>query len=298
MRNKNFAAPGGCGTALVTPFDRQQAVDWRAFEKLVNRQVESGIDFLVPCGTTGETATLSLDEYREVIQTCVRIADGRVPVVVGAGSNATAHAVELGHTAIAAGADALLSVGPYYNKPSQEGLLQHFSRIAESSSVPVIVYNVPGRTGNNIQADTLLRLAEVDGIVAVKEASGDLSQIMQILRRRPEGFKVLSGDDNLALATMALGGDGLISVASNEIPTEMTSIIQLARAGRLAEARRIHYKCLRLMDLNFVESNPMPVKYALFRLGLIEESYRLPLCPLQIASRQKIDAALGELGIL
>ncbi len=298
MRNKNFAAPGGCGTALVTPFDRQQAVDWRAFEKLVNRQVESGIDFLVPCGTTGETATLSLDEYREVIHTCVRIADGRVPVVVGAGSNATAHAVELGHTAIAAGADALLSVGPYYNKPSQEGLFQHFSRIAESSSVPVIVYNVPGRTGNNIQADTLLRLAEVDGIAAVKEASGDLSQIMQILRRRPEGFKVLSGDDNLALATMALGGDGLISVASNEIPTEMTSIIQLARAGRLAEARRIHYKCLRLMDLNFVESNPMPVKYALFRLGLIEESYRLPLCPLQIASRQKIDAALVELGIL
>ena len=298
MKNKKIGSPSGCGTALVTPFDGQQAVDWPAFERLVGRQVECGIDFLVPCGTTGETPSLSSDEYREVIQTCVRIADGRVPVVAGAGSNATAHAIDLGRIAVTAGADALLSVGPYYNKPSQEGLFRHFAEIAASSSVPVIVYNVPGRTGNNIQADTLLRLANVEGIVAVKEASGDLAQIMQILRHRPEGFKVFSGDDNLALATMALGGDGLISVASNEIPAEMTSIIRLAQAGEMTKARRVHYQYLRLMDLNFIESSPIPVKYALSRMGLIEESYRLPLCRLQSTSRRQIDTELAELGLL
>ena len=298
MTKINFNKPKGCGTALVTPFNREKQVDWRTLENLVSRQIENGIDFLVPCGTTGEAATLETREYRQVIQTCATMAKGRIPVVAGAGSNSTAHAIELGRIAVEAGAQAILSVAPYYNKPTQEGLYQHFSEIAKASSVPIIIYNVPGRTGSNIQAETQLRLAGVPGIVAVKEASGNLSQIMDVLQRRPQGFQVLSGDDSLALVVMALGGDGLISVASNEISAEMTELVRHARQGQIAEARAIHFKYLGLLNLNFIESNPIPVKYVLSRLGLIRECYRLPLCPLRRQSRDAIDAELTKLGML
>ncbi|MEE8160813.1 MAG: 4-hydroxy-tetrahydrodipicolinate synthase, partial [Acidobacteriota bacterium] len=270
----------GCGTALVTPFQSNNEVDLEAYRKLVQWQIDSGINFLVPVGTTGESVTLSEEEYRDVIRTCVETVAGEVPVVAGAGTNNTAHAVHLAGIVQELGADALLAVTPFYNKPTQEGLLRHFQKIAESINIPVILYNVPGRTVTNITAETALLLAQIDNIIGIKESSGDLGQIMQILAHRPPGFLVLSGDDSLALAITAMGGDGLISVASNLIPAEMTRIIDLALRGELEEARKFHYHYLSLMDLNFIETSPIPVKYALSRMGKLEEIYRLPLCPL------------------
>lgn len=294
---KKSLAPTGCGTALITPFKSDGEVDWEAFRRLVDRQLEAGIHFLVPCGTTGEAVTLSDKEYSQVIQTCARIAGGRVAVVAGAGSNSTRRAIELGELAQAAGADLLLSVGPYYNKPTQEGFYRHFSRIAEAAKIPVIIYNVPGRTGSNIEAATQLRLAREAGIAGVKEASGNLSQIMTVLRDRPQGFRVLSGDDNLTLALLALGADGLISVASNVIPAEMSRLVELGLKGELEAARSIHYRHLELMNLNFIESNPIPVKYVLSSLELIEEVYRLPLCQAQENSRRRLDQEIDNLGL-
>ena len=288
----------GCGTALVTPFRSDTQLDLESYRKLIRWQLDSGIHFLVPSGTTGESVTLNEEEYREVIRTCVETAAGAVPVVAGAGTNNTAQAIHLATIAQQEGADALLAVTPYYNKPTQEGLVLHFSKIAESISLPVVLYNVPGRTIINITAKTALRLAQVDNIIAVKEASGDLGQVMQILNRRPSDFVVLSGDDSLTLPIMAMGGEGIISVASNLIPAEMSQMVDLALSGKWEEARKIHYRYLDLMQLNFIETSPIPVKYALSRMGKLEEAYRLPLCPLSEASKKVMDQELDKLNLV
>lgn len=288
----------GCGTALVTPFKADNQLDLEAFRKLIRWQLDSGIHFLVPSGTTGESVTLNEEEYREVIRTCVETAAGAVPVVAGAATNNTAQAIHLATIAQQEGADALLAVTPYYNKPTQEGLVLHFSKIAESISLPVVLYNVPGRTIINITAETALRLAQVDNIIALKEASGDLGQVMQILNRRPSDFVVLSGDDSLTLPIMAMGGEGIISVASNLIPAEMSQMVDLALSGKWDEAKKIHYRYLDLMELNFIESSPIPVKYALSRMGKLEEAYRLPLCPLSDPSKKVMDQELDKLNLV
>ena len=288
----------GCGTALVTPFKSDTQLDLEAFRKLIRWQLDSGIHFLVPSGTTGESVTLNEEEYRKVIRTCVETAAGAVPVVAGAGTNNTAQAIHLATIAQQEGADALLAVTPYYNKPTQEGLVLHFSKIAESISLPVVLYNVPGRTIINITAETALRLAQVDNIIALKEASGDPGQVMQILNRRPSDFVVLSGDDSLTLPIMAMGGEGIISVASNLIPAEMSQMVDLALSGKWEEAKKIHYRYLDLMELNFIESSPIPVKYALSRMGKLEEAYRLPLCPLSDPSKKVMDQELDKLNLV
>lgn len=289
----------GCGTALVTPFGATPlSPDLEAYRELVSWQVDSGVHFLVPCGTTGENVTLNEEEYRTVIRTCVRTVSKAVPVVAGAGTNDTAHTIHLAQIAQKEGADAILSVTPYYNKPTQEGIFRHFRKISEAISIPVIIYNVPGRTGTNISAETTLRLANVENIIGVKEASGNLDQIMDILSSRPEGFSVLSGDDSVALSVVALGGDGVISVASNLIPEEMSRLTSLALENKIAEARKIHFLYLRLMNLNFIESNPIPVKYALSRMGRVEEVYRLPLCPLSESNKREMDQELETLDLV
>jgi len=288
----------GCGTALVTPLTTANKLDVEALKRLVRWQIESGIDFLVPCGTTGESVTLDEDEYRQVIRTCVQEANAKIPVVAGAGSNNTEHVKHLARLAEAEGADAVLSVTPYYNKPSQEGLVRHFAAIAESIRIPIVLYNVPGRTGCNMLPATIARLAQVPNIIAVKEASGNIAQIMELLAVRPAGFRVLSGDDAMAFAIVCLGGEGLISVASNIIPREMSDLIGALRRGDLKEAQRLQYRYLDLMNLNFIESNPIPVKYAVSRLGYIEEVYRLPLCPMVDANKRKMDQELEKLELV
>ena len=255
---------------------------------------------LVPCGTTGESATMSDEEDQLVIKTTVEVARGRAKVIAGTGSNSTAAAIQYSLTARELGADAVLSVAPYYNKPTQEGLYAHFRAIAESvSGMPVVIYNVPGRTSSNISAETTIRLArDVENIVAVKEASGNLSQIMEILRSRPKGFRVISGDDSFTLAIIALGGDGLISVASNEIPALMSQLVDLALAGDWNEARALHYRLLPLLEANFIESSPGPVKAAMAMMGLIDENFRLPLVPIQEKSRAHLREVLIQVGVL
>ncbi len=288
----------GCGTALVTPFSGGGALDLKAYRDLVRWQVDSGVHFLVPCGTTGESVTLEEDEYRATIGACVEAASGAVPVVAGAGTNNTAHAIHFARMAEEEGADAVLSVTPYYNKPTQEGIFLHFRDIAAAVKIPLIVYNVPSRTGTNISAATTVLLAEVENIIGVKEASDSLDQIMEILKERPSGFSVFSGNDSFTLPMMALGGEGVICVTSNVIPAEMSRLAQLALDGQLEEAREIHFRYLSLMNLNFIESNPIPVKYVLSRMGKIEEVYRLPLCPLGEGNKQKMDSELEKLHLI
>jgi 4-hydroxy-tetrahydrodipicolinate synthase len=283
---------------LVTPFTRDGGLDEPALRRLVRRQVKGRIDVLVPCGTTGESATLSAEEQARVIAITVEEARGQVPVLAGAGANDTRAAVEKAKRAAALGASGVLSVGPYYNKPTPEGFHRHFSAIADASPVPVVVYNVPGRTGSNIDTKTQLRLAEHPNIGGVKEASGNLAQVMDLLRDRPGRFEVLSGDDALTLAFMALGAEGVISVAANQVPGPMHELAAACRRGDFAEGRRIHNGLLRLMNLNFLESNPIPVKASLALMGLCEESYRLPMCPPAEPTRQALRAALTELGLL
>jgi 4-hydroxy-tetrahydrodipicolinate synthase len=283
--------------ALITPFRKDGSLDEGALRRLVRRQVEGGIDVLVPCGTTGESATLSAEEQRRVIEITLEEA-GRLPVLAGTGSNDTRTAIEKTRAAAALGAHGALSVGPYYNKPTAEGYYRHFASIADASPVPVVVYNVPGRTGSNIDTKTLLRLARHGNITGVKEASGNLGQIMEILRDRPSGFEVLSGDDAFTLPMMSLGAEGVISVAANEVPGPMHELVAACARGDFAQGRRIHNRLLRLMNLNFLESNPIPVKAALALLGLCEESFRLPLCPPAEASREALRSALKELELL
>jgi 4-hydroxy-tetrahydrodipicolinate synthase len=291
----------GCATALVTPFQSDGSVDVERMRALVARQCEGGVRVLVPCGTTGESVTMSEDENRRVISTTVEVAKAHgARVIAGAGSNSTAHAVSNARAAQAAGADAVLIVAPYYNKPTQEGLYQHFRTVALAvAPLPVVLYNVPGRTSSNIEAGTTLRLArDIENVVAVKEASGNLAQIMEILRNRPEDFLVLSGDDALTFAMLALGADGLVSVASNEAPGPLSRMVDAALAGRWDEARELHYRWLPLMDVNFVESSPGPVKAAMALLGLVEENLRLPLVPVTEKTRSRVREVLVELGLL
>ncbi|HTT69186.1 MAG TPA: 4-hydroxy-tetrahydrodipicolinate synthase [Gemmatimonadales bacterium] len=290
----------GCATALVTPFKADGAVDLPRMRSLVERQIAGGVKLLVPCGTTGERATMSDEEGRQVVAATIEVARGRARVVAGAGSNNTAHAIEQAREAAALGADGVLIVAPYYNKPTQEGLLAHFGAVAKAvAPLPVMMYNVPGRTASNIQAATALKLArEVPNIVAIKEASGDFAQIMAILRERPAGFRVLSGDDAVTLPLMALGADGIVSVASNEAPDLMSRLADLALAGKWDEARALHYRLLPLMEVNFVESSPGPVKAAMTMMGLLEEHFRLPLVPIKEASRTRVREVLSTLSLL
>lgn len=290
----------GTATALVTPFTSSGEIDEERQRALIESQLTGGIRLLVPCGTTGESATMTEAEDQRVIKTTVAAARGRAHVIAGTGSNATASAIEWSIAARDLGVDAVLVVAPYYNKPTQEGLYAHFRAVAEAvNDLPVVLYNVPGRTGCNITAATTLRLAhEVENIVAVKEASGDLAQIMAILRGRPERFRVFSGDDAVTLPLIALGADGLISVASNEAPALMSRMVDLALAGDWEEARALHYQLLPLMEANFIESSPGPVKAALSLLGVIEENFRLPLVPVQDATRSRMKTLLRELGLL
>ena len=290
----------GCATALVTPFQADGAVDVERLRALIEYQIAGGIHLLVPCGTTGESATMSDEEDQLVIKTTVEVANGRAKVIAGTGSNSTAAAIQYSQTARDLGVDAVLSVAPYYNKPTQEGLYAHFRAIAESvSDLPVVIYNVPGRTSSTIAAETTVRLArDVENIVAVKEASGSLPLIMEILRSRPDGFRVISGDDSFTLAIIALGGDGLISVASNEIPGLMNQLVDLALAGNWVEARSLHYRLLPLLEANFIESSPGPVKAAMAMMGLIEENFRLPLVPIQEKSRVRLREVLRDLDLV
>jgi 4-hydroxy-tetrahydrodipicolinate synthase len=288
----------GTGTALITPFKHDGSVDEKALRRFVDFQIDGGVDMLLPCGTTGEGATLDENETDRVLQIVIEQSRRRVPVVAGAGSNSTAKAVAATKRAKKVGADGVLSVGPYYNKPTQPGYYEHFKAIAESEDIPVIVYNVPGRTSGNIEPKTIFRLAEIRNIVAVKEASGNVGQIMEIIRDAPRDFQVLSGDDALALPVIAAGGAGVISVVSNEAPAMMSRMINTALEGDLAKARVLHYQLLPLMNMNFVESNPIPVKAVLSMMGLIEENYRLPLLPITPASREKLSKVVEELGLL
>jgi 4-hydroxy-tetrahydrodipicolinate synthase len=287
----------GVGTALITPFTRTGALDEQAIRRLARRQIDAGIHFLVPCGTTGETPTLSAEERRRVVELVVEEANGKVPVVAGAGGYDTKEVVHAAREMQQAGATALLSVTPYYNKPTPEGLYQHFKAVADATPLPIILYNVPGRTGCNIDAATCARLATIPHIVAVKEASGNIQQMVEICRAVPQDFIVLSGDDALTLPLMAVGGRGIISVASNEIPADMVQMVEAAERGDYATAREVHQRILPLMLGNFVESNPGPVKFAMAAMGLCEEVFRLPMVPPRAASQEKILGVLKELGL-
>lgn len=287
----------GLAVAMVTPMHPDGSVDGAALQRHVEFLVEGGVDVLVPCGTTGESATLHFREQAEVIARVVGAAGGRVPVMAGAGTNHTEDAVRLARAARDAGADALLSVGPYYNKPTQEGFYRHFREVAAATDLPLFLYNVPGRTGSNLRPETVLRLArEVDTVAGVKEASGDLGQAATILRDRSDHFLVLAGDDEMALPVMALGGDGVVSVAGNEVPAAMKALVTAGLHGDFATARAHHFRLLSLMRANFVESNPIPVKAALALMGRMGEHLRLPLTPLEAAHRPLLERALMEAG--
>ncbi len=288
----------GVGTALVTPFTASGAIDEGAVRRLARRQIDAGVHFLCPCGTTGESPTLTGDEKLQIVELLVDEARDQVPIVAGAGGYDTREVIELARELERRGAAALLSVTPYYNKPTQEGLYQHYKAIAESTRLPIIVYNVPGRTGVNVEVPTLVRLSQIPGIVAVKEASGNVTQMCEICRAVPPDFIVLSGDDSLTLPLMAVGGHGIISVASNEIPAEMVQMVEAAERNDFRAARAIHARILPLMQINFVESNPVPVKAAMAAMGLLDERYRLPMCPPRPESREKINKVLKELGLL
>ena len=288
----------GCGTALVTPFRRDGSLDEAALRRLVQFQLREGIDFLVPCGTTGENPTLTRREHLRVVEITLEEAQGRVPVLAGAGGYNTEEVIDLAGEIEALGADGLLSVTPYYNKPTPEGLYQHFKALAAATRLPIVVYNVPGRTGTNVDAATLARLATIENVVGVKEASGNIAQMAMICNTVPESFAVLSGDDSITLPLMVLGGRGVISVASNEIPAEMSRLAALCLEGNFVAAREIHRRYLPLMEINFVESNPGPVKAALALMGLIDPVYRLPMVPPQPANQAKIEKVLESLGLL
>ena len=288
----------GVGTALITPFTKSGTLDEAAIKRLARRQIDNGVHFLVPCGTTGETPTLSATERRRVVELVLEAANGDVPVMAGAGGYDTHEVVHGAKEMQSVGVQGLLSVTPYYNKPTPEGLYQHFSKIAEATSVPIVLYNVPGRTGCNIDAATLARLATIPRVIGVKEASGNIQQMVEICRAVPADFLVLSGDDALTLPLMAIGGRGLISVAANTVPREMAQLVEAAERGDYAKARQMHQRLVPLMLGNFIESNPGPVKFAMAHLGLCEEVYRLPMVPPRPASQEKIIAFLKELDVL
>jgi 4-hydroxy-tetrahydrodipicolinate synthase len=288
----------GCGTALVTPLKRDGSIDEAALRRLVQFQLHEGIDFLVPCGTTGETPTLEHGEYLGVIRIVMQEAAGKVPIVAGVSGNNTKKVMDLACEVERLGVQAILSVAPYYNKPTQEGLYQHFKAIAESTDLPVILYNVPSRTSSNIEPGTVARLSKVLNIIGIKEASGSIVQQMEVLAAVEPGFRVLSGDDAFTLPLMAAGGVGVISVASNEIPGLMTRLAHLCLDGKFDDARRLNTQLLPLMQANFIETNPIPVKAALAMMGMIEEVYRLPMVPMKPENRAKLEKVLASQGLL
>ena len=288
----------GVGTAVVTPFTKSGGLDEAAVRRLGRRQIDAGIHFLCPCGTTGENPTLTDEERIRIVEILVNEAKSAVPVLAGAGGYDTKEVIHLAGMMQKAGASGLLSVTPYYNKPTQEGLYQHYKAIAESTPLPIVVYNVPGRTGVNVEPATLARLASFANIVGVKEASGNVTQMCEIVKAVPNGFLVLSGDDALTLPLMAIGGRGIISVASNEIPAEMVQMVEAAERGDFAAARQTHQRILPLMLGNFMEANPVPVKAAMAAMGLLEEHYRLPMCSPKPESREKLTKILKELNLL
>jgi len=288
----------GVGTALVTPFTRSGDLDEAAVRRLGRRQIDAGVHFLCPCGTTGENPTLTDAERLRIVEILVEESHGKVPIVAGAGGYDTREVIHIAREMARAGASGFLSVTPYYNKPTQEGLYQHYRAFAESTSLPIIVYNVPGRTGVNVEVSTLARLAQLPNIVAVKEASGNVSQMCEVCRAVPSDFIVLSGDDALTLPLMAVGGHGIISVASNEIPADMVKMVEAAERNDFAAARAVHARILPLMSINFVESNPQPVKYAMAAMGLLEEVFRLPMVSPKAESKEKINGVLKDLGLL
>jgi len=291
----------GCGTALVTPFKADLSLDEATMRKLVQRQIREGIDFLVPCGTTGESPTLTRDEHLRVVEITVQEAHkaGRkVPVVGGAGGYNTAEVIELAKELQHLGVDGLLSVTPYYNKVTQDGLYRHYKAIADAVPLPIIVYNVPGRTGVNVETSTLKRLSEIPNICGVKEASGNISQMAAVCHNLPDSFDILCGDDALTVPLCALGGRGLISVVSNQIPGEMTKLVQSAMSGDFAGARKLQRQWFPLMEMNFAESNPIPVKASMAMMGLLEPVYRLPMCPPLPQTQTKIEAVLKQVGLL
>jgi 4-hydroxy-tetrahydrodipicolinate synthase len=288
----------GCGTALVTPFQRDLSLDEKALRALVRRQIDAGINFLVPCGTPGESPTLTHKEHLRVVEITLEEAKGKVPVVAGAGGYNTAEVIELAKELQAMGADGILSVTPYYNKPTQEGLYQHYKAVASAIRLPIIVYSVQSRTGVNVEPLTLKRLAEIDNIVGVKEASGNISQMAAVIHHVPPRFDVLSGDDSITIPLISLGGRGIISVASNEIPGEMTALAQAAMRGDYDTAREIQRRYFPLMEINFVESNPGPVKAVMARMGLLQPVWRLPMVPPSAASMARIEQVLTNVGLL
>ncbi len=288
----------GTAVALVTPFLQDGEIDREAFQRHVEAQIEGGVDVLVPCGTTGESATMDAAEQKEVIALAVEVAGGRVPVMAGAGGNNTQEVVGRVRAAQAAGADAILSVSPYYNKPTPAGLYAHFEAIARAVDLPIFVYNVPGRTASNIKPETLLHIAEIANIAGVKEASGDLEQVMTIVSERPSDFLVLSGDDSLTLPMIALGADGVVSVVANEAPGLMSQMVRAALAGEFERARELHYRLLPLMRANFIETNPIPVKSALAMVERMSAHFRLPLVPMSEAGTEKLRGAMKEVGLL
>jgi 4-hydroxy-tetrahydrodipicolinate synthase len=288
----------GCGTAMVTPFRKDGSLDEVTLRSLVKRQISEGINFLVPCGTTGESPTLTHKEHLRVVEITLEEAKGRVPVLAGAGGYNTAEVIELAREIKAMGADGILSVTPYYNKPTQEGLYQHYKAIASVAQIPIIVYSVQGRTGVNVEPATLKRLSEIDYVIGVKEASGNISQMAQVVQQVPASFAVLCGDDSISIPLIALGGHGVISVVSNEIPREFTALIQRALANDFAGARELQRKYLPLMEVNFVEANPIPVKAAMAVMGLLEPVWRLPMCAPSAVNLAKIEKVLETLGLL
>lgn len=288
----------GCGTALVTPFKQDGSIDEEALRRLIQFQLREGIDFLVPCGTTAETPTLEHGEYLGILRIVMQEVGKKIPVVAGVGGNSTKKICALAQEVESLGVNAILSVAPYYNKPTQEGLYQHFKTIAESTDLPVILYNVPGRTASNLEPATVARLAKISNIVGIKEASGSIVQQMEALKAVPATFRVFSGDDAFTFPLMALGGVGVISVVSNEIPALMTRLTRLALQGQWEEARKLHFQLLPLIQANFIETNPIPVKAALAMMGLIEEIYRLPLVPMKAENRAKLQKALVAQGLI
>jgi 4-hydroxy-tetrahydrodipicolinate synthase len=288
----------GCGTAMVTPFLGDGSLDEATLRKLILRQIEAGIDFLVPCGTTGESPTLTHEEHVRVVEITVELAKGRVPIIAGAGGYNTAEVIAMARELAAVGVDGILSVTPYYNKPTQEGLYQHYRAIAEAVALPIVLYSVQGRTGINIEPPTVVRLAAIRNIVGIKEASGNIAQMAAILNSVPDDFVVLSGDDAITLPLIALGGRGVISVVSNEIPAEMSEMVRLAVRGNIWGAREIHRRFHPLMEVNFVESNPGPVKTAMAAMGLMEPVWRLPLVAPKRENRERILGVLNSLGLV
>jgi 4-hydroxy-tetrahydrodipicolinate synthase len=288
----------GCGTALVTPFQQDFSLDEAALRKLVQRQLNVGVDFLVPCGTTGENPTLTRREHLRVVEITLEESAGQIPVLAGAGGYNTHEVAQLARELESLGASGLLSVTPYYNKPTQEGLYQHYCEIARSTRLPIVLYNVPGRCGTNLEPSTVKRLAAIENIVGIKEASGNISQMSALANAVPNEFTILSGDDAITLPLFALGGRGVISVAANEIPAEMTQLCRHGLLGEFDQARAIHRKYLPLMEINFIESNPIPVKAALALMGLLEPVWRLPMVPPRVENRMRIHTVLDSLELV